>query len=867
MSAAMIDPEAILKQLSSEEKISLLSGQDMWHTVPIPRLGVPRVRCSDGPNGVRGTAWTNGKPSSCFPAATGLGASMDVDLVRRVGQALGDECRARGVHVLLGPTTNIQRHPCGGRGFESYSEDPHLSGHIALAWIEGVQSKKVMTTPKHYLGNEQEYLRRSNNSVIDERTLHEIYLEPFRLQCKAKPSVFMSSYNRVNGLHVAEHPYLLRKILRDDFEFNGLIMSDWSGTYSSSEGVKASLDLEMPGPSLMRGASLERDIVGGKLVPSDIDECVLRVLNYVREAQASGIAFEKEEETIDTPEVRALLREAADAAIVLLKNDLGILPLSTSHLATAQPSSASADLQGKKIAVIGPNARAAAYAGGGSASLPATYTVTPLQALTQGAEEVGATVEYTIGSDSSRWTPLLTPYISHPAKSPADGPGVDIDFYDVDPWQNPGVKSLYNKSNSSAFSYFIDGIPAEVPVRGYVSLKTVFTPDESGTWELGLGVAGQADLYVDGVKVIDNSTDQKAGLLFFTTGAEERTGTLEVKEGHAYQLEVRFSNFKQLSAMSPYTGRRGGIRIGGRPLRDASSEIDKAVKLAQESDLTILVIGTNSEWESEAYDRDDMDLPPGTDDLVRAVLAVDRRTIVVNQSGMPVTMPWLEDAPTVIQAFLGGNECGTAIADAIFGKINPSGKLPVTWANRVEDFPSHTPDGFGHPTDTVYVEGLGVGYRYFDRADHPRSAFPFGHGLSYTTFEFSGLTVTPLSGGYGATVRVTITNTGELSGAQVAQVYVHDLDPRVERPEIELAGFAKAHLQPGESKTVQVDLDHKAFSFYSLQEKAWVGLQGDFEIRIGSSSTRIHLAKPFHQTKSFRWKGLKQPEPFVCYHS
>ncbi|WWC87448.1 uncharacterized protein L201_002337 [Kwoniella dendrophila CBS 6074] len=838
----IIDPEAVLTQLSTEEKIALLSGDDMWHTVPVPRLGVPRVRCSDGPNGVRGTAWTNGAPASCFPSATGLAASMDVDLAKRIGEALGEECRARGVHCLLGPTTNCQRHPCGGRGFESFSEDPYLCGHIALAWIEGVQSKKVMT---YFLANEQEYLRRSNNSVIDERTMHEIYLEPFRIQCKARPSVFMSSYNRVNGLHVAEHPFLLRKILRQDFEFKGMIMSDWSGTYSSSEAIIASLDLEMPGPALMRGSSLERDIIGGKLTNDDIDECVLRVLHYVREAQQSGIDFEKEEDTINTPQVRALLREAADSAVVLLKNDQGILPISSS-------------LTSNKIAVIGPNAKIAAYAGGGSANLAPTYLVTPLEAITKDAEALGAKVEYTIGADSSRWTPLLTPYIHHPVNGKAAGPGVQCDFYDQNPWENSKIKPLFSKFNNSAFSYFIDGIPKEIPVRGYVSLKTVFTPDESGIWELGLGVAGQADLYLDGKKIIDNSTDQKEGLLFFNTGAEERTGEVQVEAGKEYQVEVRFSNFKQLNAMSPYTGRRGGIRIGGKKKRDAKEEIEKAVKLAKESDVTIVCIGTNSEWESEAYDREDMKLPPGTDELVSSILDVNPKAIIVNQSGMPVELPWVEKASTVLQAFFGGNECGQAISDVIFGKINPSGKLPVTWSKKLEDHASDK--NFGHPINTVYEEGLNVGYRYFDRDNNPKSEFSFGHGLSYTSFKFSELSVR--SEKFGAKINFKIENTGKLPGSEVAQIYIHDLSPVIERPEHELAGMKKVFLQPGESKEITITLDHKAFSFYSTQEKAWIGRKGEYEIRLGISSTKIVLSKPVFVENSFKWIGLQQPQVY-----
>ncbi|KAL1406447.1 hypothetical protein Q8F55_008146 [Vanrija albida] len=835
----LLDIDALIDDLSSEEKIALLSGDDMWHTVAVERAGIPRVRCGDGPNGVRGTAWTNGAPASCFPCGTGIGASFDLELAQRIGQALGDECRARGVHCLLGPTTNIQRHPAGGRGFETYAEDPLLAGLVAVAWINGVQSRGVMATPKHYLANEQEFMRRSSDSILDERTMHEIYLEPFRQQCKTSPKVFMTSYNRVNGLHVAEHPYLLRKVLRGDFGFSGMIISDWSGTYSSSEAIKAGLDLEMPGPAFMRGTCVERDIVSGKLTQGDVDECVRNVLGFVNEAIKSGIPFDAEEQSIDTPEVRALLRESAGAAVVLLKNERALLPL--------KPAA------GTKIAVIGPNAKNATTAGGGSANLAPTYTVTPHDAIAKAAAEAGASVSYALGAAGDRWLPLLSPYIFL-----EDGtPGVNCHFYDTNPWTtSPAPKPLLTKYNNSGFSYFIDGIPKSVPVRGYVSLRTRFVPDTGGKWELGLGVSGQADLYVDGVKAIDNRTDQEPSVLFFNMGAEERTAVLEFEAGKAYDLEVRFSNFKQLHSTSPYSGRRGGIRLGGRPLRSPQAEIAAAVELAKSSDVAVVCVGTNCEWESEAYDRDTLALPGATDELVRAVLAANPNTVVVNQSGMPVEFPWLADCPTLVQAFLGGNECGQAVADALFGAINPSGKLPITWPVKVEDYPSH--EGFGHPTTTVYKEGVYVGYRHFDRPGRVRSAFPFGYGLSYTSFSLSDLCVAPAPG-FGATATFTVTNTGEVAGAEVAQVYVHQAAPGIDRPDIELGGFTKVHLAPGESRRVTVDLDHKAFSWYSVVEKRWVGERGAFEIRLGTSSTAIKLAAPFYQEQSFKWLGLEAP--------
>ncbi|KAM0752674.1 hypothetical protein T439DRAFT_298947 [Meredithblackwellia eburnea MCA 4105] len=845
-----IDPEAVLKQLTTDEKINLLAGVNTWHTYPIPRLGVPSARLSDGPNGVRGTAWLGGAPASCFPAATALGASFDKDLVRRIGEALGDECRARGVHCLLGPTTNIQRSPLGGRGFESYSEDPFMSGSLALEWLHGVQSRKVITTPKHFVGNEQEFNRRANDSIIDERTLAEIYLEPFRLQCKANPSGFMTSYNRVNGLHVSESAYFLRKVLREDFGFKGALISDWSGTYSIGEAIKASLDMEFPGPSVMRGELVQRDITSGKITVADIDECALRVLRFVKEAQESGIPFDAEEGTIDNAQVRALLRESAAAGVVLLKNEKNVLPLKAE--------------KGKKIAVIGPNAKDAWISGGGSASLRPTYTVSPLEALTKAAEEVGATVAFEEGADTSRWSPLLSKALRLPGGKAGDAQGVRWDFYDKNPFTDAAVNSkpLFTKYSDSTYAFFIDGIPDYVPIRGWIAMRATFIPDTTGTWEFGLSIAGQASLYIDDKLIIENEENQTPGLIFFTMGAEERLGTLEVEAGKEYKLEVRFSNWKPINPTSPYAGRRGGIRVGGQRKLATAERIEKAVALSKESDITILVVGTTTEWESESYDREDMKLPNGSDELVRALLAANPSTIVVNQSGMPVEFPWISECATLVQAFFGGNECGTGIADVVFGKTNPSGKLPVSFPKVLEDSPSH--GSFGEFVSTVYTEGIKVGYRYFNQGGNPKTAFPFGYGLSYTTFSYSDLKVSPLPD-YGLVATFKVKNTGELAGAETAQVYIHDVQARVERPSVELKGFTKVFLQPGEEKEVTVEMDHSALSYYDVSLKAWVGEKGVFEVRVGPNSVTSSLAAPFLLKDNFSWVGLKKPVKCELY--
>ncbi|KAH8928460.1 glycoside hydrolase family 3 protein [Atractiella rhizophila] len=838
-----MDPVALLDQLTTEEKIQVLSGDDNWHLPALPRFNIPRVRTSDGPNGVRGIAWSGGAAASCFPCGTGLGASFDEELMLRVGKALGEECRARGVHCLLGPTINLQRHPGGGRGFESYSEDPFLAGRLAMRWIEGVQSCKVMT---NFIANEQEHHRRSNNSVVDLRTLHELYAEPFRLLMHANPKGFMTSYNRLNGTHAAEHPWLLRTLLRGEWGFDGLIMSDWSGTYSSADSIKAGMDLEMPGPVMMRGDCTQRDILGGKLTIPDVEDCTKRVLAFIKEAMDSGIGFEKDEESIDTPAVRSLLREAACAGVVLLKNDANVLPL--------KPES----VQGRKIAVIGPNAGIAAISGGGSASLRATYAVTPLDAIKEEVQKLGGTISgFERGCTTDRWMPLLSDFVYVPRTNEM---GVHVEFFESDPFgdEKGTVAPIFERNYGSSLTYFIDNIPKSIPVRGWVRWSTTFRPNESGIWEIGLGVAGQADLYFDGKLLIENSKDQKFGLLFFGTGAEEQVAEVHVEAGKLYDIEVRFSNFKQLSPNSPYAGRRGGIRVGGRKKRNVKAMINNAVALSKSSDVTILVIGTTAEWESESYDRTDIKLPGETDQLVDAILSANPNAIIVHQSGMPSEFPWISKCSTLLQAFYGGNECGHAISDCIFGVHNPSGKLPVTFPKVLQDYPSH--EGFGHDFDTVYSEGIKVGYRYFDRPGGPQSAFPFGFGLSYTSFSFKNIKVSPSEDfDLGLKVEFDVKNTGLFDGAEAAQVYVHAVNPKVERPEVELKGMRKVFLKSGEERRVSVQLDHSAFSYYDVQTKAWIGEAGDFEIRVGPSSVQFALIAPFHLERSFSWTGLKKP--------
>jgi beta-glucosidase len=846
------DVEEVLEKLSMRAKIKLLCGKGWWHTEPIPEFGIPSMRLSDGPNGVRGTRFFNGVPSSCFPSSTGLGSTFDVELALKIGQALGDESRAKGCHVLLAPTVNTQRSPLGGRGFESFSEDPHLNGTIAAAYINGVQSKGVAATIKHYVANDQEYQRFSMSSDLSERALREIYLKPFQIALKhSKPWALMTSYNRVNGLHVSEDKRLLVDILRKEWGYQGITMSDWAGVYSTSESIKAELNLEMPGPSVMRGKALERALISEKLFPSDIDECVRKILGLLQRAYASGIPFDAPEEGVDTPELRQLLRTAAADAIVLLKNDKNILPLSTKGNL-------------KKIAVIGPNAKQAMTSGGGSARLLSTYSVSPLEAISTVAEEIGAEVTYGIGAMSYKYLPLADPYIQQ-----EDGqPGSLIEFWNENPEERflkpdadvskPVQTCAWSTTTKGSGCFFLDGVDdTKVNEVCWIRYSAKFIPDEDGDWEFSLAIAGLGNFFFDGKLAIDLSTNAEQGESFFGLGTVDvRTVIKGLKAKQTYHMEIRIGNATFIAGGSPFTC-RGGIQFGAIRQIGEEDAIRDAVALAKESDATILVVGLNHDWESEGFDRKDLELPGLINRLVSEVLHADPNTVVVNQSGTPVTMPWVDDAPTLLQAFYGGNELGNGLADVIFGKVNPSGKLALTFPKRLEDTPSYP--SFGDKGEVygriLYNEGIYVGYRSYEIRELA-PLFSFGHGLSYTSFAYADLSTTTISAGGTFSVSFTITNKGTVSGREIAQVYIAAPQSSVPRPVKELKGFSKVFLRPGESKEVTIGLERDAISYYDDRQMAWVVEKGIFEVLVAASAIDVKLKGEVVTEKDFTWTGL-----------
>ncbi|CAE7214859.1 unnamed protein product [Rhizoctonia solani] len=851
-----LDVEKVLARLSLAEKTKLLAGVGWWHTYAVERLGIPALRLTDGPNGARGTKFFEGVPAACFPGATGLAASWDIEYLHGVGKTIALDCKDKGAHVLLGPTVNIQRSPLGGRGFESYSEDPLLSGHMARAFIDGLQSENVAATIKHFVANDSEFERMSISSEVSTRALREIYLRPFELACrdaKTAPWAVMTAYNRVNGIHASENKYLLDTILRKQWGWEGLIMSDWFGTSSADASIKAGLDLEMPGPAVWRGDALQRCVVAQKIRVPEIDERVRQVLNLVNKVAASGIPENAEETGNPTDDTIRKLREAAGNANVLLKNDSAVLPLKLSQI--------------KSIAVIGPNADAPVFSGGGSANLRPYQHITVLEGIRNAVKEVGhdVTVEHVIGARSHKLVPLLG---VKQLKTKEGKPGFDIEWFHQDPVKNPKAERVHYTHGTHSSMWFIDNLPEHLNPRCWATITATYTSEFSGNHEFGVSADGLVDMYLDGKKIIDNSTNPIPGSAFFGTGTTEVLATVGLEANKPVQIVLQYASALLArekgvpeSEFATLMDSRGGCRFGGGPTFTANEGVQDAIKAAKAADVAILVVGLNNDWESEGHDRTDMSLPGATNQLVSSVLEANERTIVIVISGTPVTMPWAPEAGTLIQSFYGGGESGNGLADILFGKVNPSSKLPLSFPNREEDAPSY----LNFPGDNgkvLYAEGVFVGYRHYETFKK-ELLFPFGHGLSYTQFAYQNISLLgTIAANSTVEATVTVQNIGQVPGREVVQIYVRDMASRLDRPTKELKGFAKtALIKPGETDTVKVVLDRYAFAYFDDWagpdgrdgEGRWVAEKGEFEIIAAASSTDEKLRGSITLDRSFEW--------------
>lgn len=661
------DLKSLISQMTLEEKAGMCSGLDFWHLKGVERLGIPSVMVSDGPHGLRKQddkadhlGINDSIKAVCFPPACLSACSFDRDLMHTFGTAVGKEAQATDVSVVLGPAVNIKRSPLCGRNFEYYSEDPYLAGEIAAAFIQGVQSQDAGTSIKHFAANNQEFNRMSNSSEVDERTLREIYFPAFETAVKkAQPQTVMCSYNQLNGIYASEHPWLLTEVLRDEWGFEGYVMSDWGAVNDRVAALKAGLELEMPSSNGVNDAEIVKAVKEGTLDESVLDLAVERILRII-----FHWTDHREEQPFTLEEDHLLAQHIAEESMVLLKNE-DILPLGADE----------------KIVFIGGFAKTPRFQGGGS---------------------------------------------SH------------INSFKVD--------------NALDFASKI------------------------GNVDYAKGFPSDRDLYDEAL----------------------------AKEAAA-----------------------------------KAAEADKAVIFA----------GLPDSFESEGYDRQHMKLPDCQNRLIKEILRVQPNTVIVLHNGSPVEMPWLSEVKGVLEAYLGGQAGGSAVANILFGKANPSGKLAETLPIKLADNPAHL--NFGDGVKTFYQEGIYVGYRYYD-AKEMEVAFPFGHGLSYTTFAYGNLTTdkAEMNGSDTLTVSVDVTNTGHLAGKETVQLYVRDLTGACRRPDKELKGFEKVTLEPGETKTVSITLDKRSFAWYNTELKDWYAANGTYELLIGASSRDIRLTSQIQMTGS-----------------
>jgi beta-glucosidase len=671
----MTEITKLIEKMSLEEKAALCTGAGPWTTTPVERLGIPEMTVTDGPHGVRRvedvqTFIATSLPATCFPTAACMASTWDVDLIHQLGEAIADECIALKVDVILGPGVNMKRTPLCGRNFEYYSEDPYLAGEMAVSFIQGVQGKGVGTSLKHFAANNQEYQRSTISSELDERTLHEIYLPAFEVAVKkAQPWTVMCSYNKLNGTYAAENHGLLTEILKEQWGFEGFVVSDWGAVHDRVEALLAGLDLEMPGPRERRVKAVIDAVRSGKLDESVLDRAVGRILKIVFKAAETNKGG-----SFDIDQHHALARRVAGEGMVLLKNN-GILPL----------------VNKKKIAVIGRSAKEAYFQGGGSSHINPTRVDNPFEELQKLAVE-------------------------------------------------------------SELSY-AEGYPAE------------------------------------------DSFDQAL--------------------------------------------------------------IDQACKNAREADVALLYICLPATKESEGYDRSDLDLTSQQVVMINAVSAVQPNTVVILNNGAPVVMEqWIEGTAAVLEAWMMGQAGGGAIADVLFGKVNPSGKLAETFPLRLADTPAYI-NYPGENGAVRYGEGIYIGYRYYDAKEAPVQ-FPFGHGMSYTTFDYQNPKVSSQTfrDVDGLTVSVDVTNSGKMAGKEAVQVYVHDHKSKLARPPKELKSFIKVELQPGETKTVSMSLDSRAFAYYHPAYRQWITEDGEFDILIGSSSADIRQTKTVTMTSTLELPSI-----------
>jgi beta-glucosidase len=789
--------EAIVSQMTLEEKVDLLGGVDGSFIRGVPRLNVPRFKMADGPFGVR-----NSGPDTAVAGGIALAATWNSALAQQVGTELGRDAKAKGVHFLLAPGVNIYRAPWNGRNFEYFGEDPYLASRIAVAFINGVQNQGVSAVVKHYLGNNSEFARHSTDSVIDERTMREIYMPAFEAAVtEAHVGAVMDSYNKTDGEYMAQNNHLNNEVLKKEWGFDGILVSDWFATFTTLDAVNAGLDLEMPIALHMNRESVLPAIQQGKISMATIDDKVRRILRIG--ARFGWLDHDQLDLSISryNQQGRHVALQTARESMVLLKNERSLLPLNKKAI--------------KSIAVIGPDAYPAALVGGGSARVQPFQSVSFLAGISNYLGEPGK-VFYASGLSTLHEWADATQFMTAEAGGQR---GLQAEYFQGIELKGPATVTrtdLHIDFGPDSRTAFPDGTASD-RWTGY------YLPSSAGSYDIFVASTGEDGgyfrLYVDD-KLIFDHWNSGMTMVPWTTLSFETTS-------HKIVLEHRGRSRQPISIL------KFGI------IQHDAVVSAEAKKMAASAEVVVLAVGFDADSEGEGADRT-FHLPPGQDELVRQIAAINKNVVLLMTAGGAVDMtPWLDSIPVVLQTWFPGQEGGTALAEILFGDVNPSGRLPVTFERRWEDNPVH--DSY-YPSESskqvVYKEGVFVGYRGYEH-NGTKPLFPFGYGLSYTTFAYRNLSV--VRAGSNVAVSFDISNTGKREGDEVAQVYVGDKHARVPRPAKELKGFAKIHLRPGETRHVTVKLDRRAFSYYDINFKRWQIDPGDFDILVGQSVEEIEL--------------------------
>jgi len=811
----MTDESQLVARLNLEQKVRLLTGADGWVLNGESAVGLRPMVLSDGPAGVRGTRFDRSDPSTSLPCPVGLASTWDEQLVRRLARALGQEARAKGVDVILGPTVNIVRTPLSGRGFECFSEDPLLTARIAVAYVRGVQEAGVGATVKHYVANDSETDRRTYDARVSEQVLRELYLPPFEA-CVAEADVFlvMAAYNSVNGATMTANQPLLRDLLKNEWGFRGVVVSDWSATSTTAPSALAGLDLIMPGPNGPWGDQLVGTVRAGTVPESEIDDKVARLLVLARRVGALNGAVDhaptRKAALIDP----ALLREVTARSFVLLSNPDGLLPLEAGTVG--------------KVALIGPNSMDPQTQGGGSVRVLPAAQATLADTL---RSAFGSSTAITVHQGCFTRSTIATPSDGS-LRDPVTGKaGVRLEVRDA-----AGATVLDAPFPTTVITWW-DGLPEAVHLPGtQMIMRARYLPEVDGAHVLGAAGVGGMKVIVDGVPVAEATTTPPRDVVEALSRPPEVRVQLDLEAGR--EIEVRVEH--QPNARGHQSG-FANLGLGIIPLRNDDKLIAEAVEAAAGADVVVLVVGSADGTESEGYDRETMVLPGRQDELVSRVAAANPKTVVVINSGMPVLMPWAEKVAAILQVWFPGQAFGEALAATLLGEIEPAGRLPVSMPRAEADSPVLT----AHPEagNLTYGEGLLVGYRGYDRSGSD-PLFCFGHGLGYTEWSYESLTpaMDSIRAGEDLELVVTVRNKGRRTGREVVQVYLEGPDDDAGRPLRTLAAFGAVAAGPGERVKVGLSVPARSFARYDEGSHGWASRQGAYMVRAGRSSRDLKLS-------------------------